>query len=70
MPQSLSELEQQRSLPASQLSQLGDLRPGSVTGIVRRCGKPTSMPSDRKSRAVGNCRALSSLAYGRRATWI
>ena len=41
MPSSLSELEQQRSLLASQLSQLGDLRPGSVTGIVRRCGKPT-----------------------------
>ena len=41
MPQSLSELEQQRSSLATQLSQLGDLRPGSVTGIVRRCGKPT-----------------------------
>lgn len=41
MPKSLSELEQQRSLMAAQLSQLGDLRPGSVTGIVRRCGKPT-----------------------------
>jgi len=41
MPQSLSELEQHRSHLAAQLSQLGDLRPGSVTGIVRRCGKPT-----------------------------
>lgn len=41
MPHSLSELEQQRSLLTVQLSQLRDLRPGSVTGIVRRCGKPT-----------------------------
>jgi hypothetical protein len=41
MPQPLSELEQQRSSLAAQLAQLGDLRPGSVTGIVRRCGKPT-----------------------------
>jgi len=41
MPQSLSDLERQRSLLADQLSRLGDLRPGSVTGIVRRCGKPT-----------------------------
>jgi hypothetical protein len=41
MPQSLSALEQERSLLAAQLSRLGDLRPGSVTGIVRRCGKPT-----------------------------
>jgi len=41
MPQSLSDLEQRRSVLLSQLSQLGDLRPGSVTGMVRRCGKPT-----------------------------
>lgn len=41
MPQSLSELEQQRSRLVTQLGELGDLRPGSVTGIVRRCGKPT-----------------------------
>lgn len=41
MPQSVSELEQQRSHLAVQLSRLGDLRPGSVTGILRRCGKPT-----------------------------
>lgn len=41
MPPSLSALEQQRSLLAAELSRLGDLRPGSVTGIVRRCGKPT-----------------------------
>jgi hypothetical protein len=41
MPQSLFDLEQQRTLLAAQLSQLGDLRPGSVTGIVRRCGKST-----------------------------
>jgi hypothetical protein len=38
---SLTELEQQRSQLGIQLAQLGDLRPGSVTGIVRRCGKPT-----------------------------
>lgn len=41
MAQSISELEQQRSLLAAQLTQLGDLRPGSVTGVIRRCGKPT-----------------------------
>jgi hypothetical protein len=41
MPQSLSALEQQRSLLTAQLSRLGDLRPGSVGGIVRRCGKPS-----------------------------
>lgn len=40
MPPSLTDLEQQRSQLGIQLAQLGDLRPGSVTGIVRRCGKP------------------------------
>ena len=41
MPPSLTELEQQRLHLGTQLVRLGDLRPGSVTGIVRRCGKPT-----------------------------
>ena len=41
MPPSLNDLEQQRSQLGIQLARLGDLRPGSVTGIVRRCGKPT-----------------------------
>jgi Family of unknown function (DUF6788) len=47
--QPIAELEQQRSRLVAQLSQLGDLRPGSVTGIVRRCGKPTchcAQPAD------------------------
>ena len=41
MPTSLADLEKQRSQIGMQISRLGDLRPGSVTGIVRRCGKPT-----------------------------
>jgi hypothetical protein len=41
LPQSLTDLEQQRAQLGIQLAQLGDLRAGSVTAIVRRCGKPT-----------------------------
>lgn len=41
LPESLTELEQQRSELLLQFAQLNDLRPGSVTGIVRRCGKPS-----------------------------
>jgi hypothetical protein len=41
LPSSLTDLEQQRSQLGLQLARLGDLRPGSVTSIVRRCGKPT-----------------------------
>ena len=41
MPATLADLQRQRSELVARFAQLGDLRPGSVTGIVRRCGKPT-----------------------------
>ena len=41
MSSSLVDLERQRSELLARLSGLSDLRPGCVTGIVRRCGKPT-----------------------------
>jgi hypothetical protein len=41
MPSSLAQLEQKKHDLLSAFSALGDLRPGSITGIVRRCGKPT-----------------------------
>jgi uncharacterized protein DUF6788 len=37
----LTDLQKQRSTVVAQFARLGDLRPGCVTGIVRRCGKPT-----------------------------
>jgi hypothetical protein len=40
MPRSLPELEQDRLALVRAFSELRDLRPGCVTGIVRRCGKP------------------------------
>ena len=40
MPQSLSDLEQRRELLARRIAELGDLRPGSITGTSGRCGKP------------------------------
>jgi hypothetical protein len=41
MPDSLPALEVQRSLILRQIASLGDLRPGSICAVVRRCGKPT-----------------------------
>lgn len=41
MPQSVTKLQQQRAELLAQFSNLQDFRPGSVTGIIRRCGKPT-----------------------------
>jgi hypothetical protein len=41
MPDPLAELEHRRAAIAQQISQLGDLRPGSITGTSGRCGKPS-----------------------------
>lgn len=41
MPASLSTLEQQRSSLLQQISELGDFRPGSITGTGGRCGSPS-----------------------------
>lgn len=38
---SLLELEEQKRALLRTISELGDLRPGSITGIIRRCGKPS-----------------------------
>src|SRR6266700_4677874 len=41
MPDALAELESDRSKLLEEFLRLGDLRPGSITAVVRRCGKPT-----------------------------
>lgn len=41
MPDSLAALEADRSHLLEEFLGLGDLRPGSITAVVRRCGKPT-----------------------------
>jgi hypothetical protein len=41
MPDILESLESQRSEVLDKILRLGDLRPGSITAVVRRCGKPS-----------------------------
>src|SRR5947209_13778372 len=41
MPDTLATLESDRSKLLEQFLRLGDLRPGSITAVVRRCGKPS-----------------------------
>jgi len=41
MPDSLAALEADRSQLLQEFLALGDLRPGSITAVVRRCGKPS-----------------------------
>jgi hypothetical protein len=41
MPDALAKLESDRTKLLEGFLRLGDLRPGSITAVVRRCGKPT-----------------------------
>jgi uncharacterized protein DUF6788 len=41
MPDALATLEADRSKLLEEFLRLGDLRPGSITAAVRRCGKPS-----------------------------
>ncbi len=41
MPDTLATLEAHRSKLLEEFLHLGDLRPGSITAVVRRCGKPS-----------------------------
>jgi hypothetical protein len=41
MPSTLVSLESERAQLLEEFLRLGDLRPGSITAVVRRCGKPT-----------------------------
>jgi hypothetical protein len=41
MPDSVEHLESRRAVIARQFTELGDLRPGSITPTSGRCGKPT-----------------------------
>jgi hypothetical protein len=41
MPDTVDTLEAERSRLLEEFLSLGDLRPGSITAVVRRCGKPS-----------------------------
>ncbi len=41
MTEALDSLEANRSKLLEEFLRLGDLRPGSITAVVRRCGKPS-----------------------------
>jgi len=41
MSDALNTLESERSRLLEEFLRLGDLRPGSITAVVRRCGKPS-----------------------------
>ncbi len=71
MPQSLEDLEQQRSAILHRLTELGDFRPGSITATSGRCGKancrchrpnePPHGPIDRLTYKIGGKTVSESL---------
>jgi len=71
VPQSIEDLEQQRSVIVRNLTDLGDFRPGSITTTSGRCGKsncrchrpgePPHGPTDRLTYKVENKTVTESL---------
>jgi len=48
MPDDVDTLETKRSQLLEEFLSLGDLRPGSLTAVMRRCGKPSCHCAKRK----------------------
>lgn len=61
MSQSLAELEATRTKLLQQFLSLGDFRPGTVSAIPRRCGKPTCHCADRKGEGHPQFRLLRKI---------
>ena len=68
MSSSLSALELRRCDLLEQVRQLGDLRPGSVTSFMRRCGKPTCRCARHESAGHGPSHRLSYYVEGRQVS--
>jgi len=68
MPASLSELEAQREYLKRQLSDLGDLRPGSLVERYRKCGKPNCHCAQPEEPGHGPSWSLTHDVKGKTAT--
>ncbi len=70
MNPTLSELEAQRERLKRQLSDLGDLRPGSLVERYRKCGKPNCHCALPGEPGHGPCWSLTHDVKGKTATRI
>lgn len=68
MPPSLAQLEQQKRDLLAAFSQLGDLRPGSITAVVRRCGKPNCRCAQPDHPGHGPQQRLTFKRHGKSVT--
>lgn len=65
---SLQQLETERERLINQLAQLGDMRPGSMVGRFRKCGKPTCHCAHPTSEAHGPSWSLTRSVEGKTVT--
>lgn len=65
-----SSLLRRREALKESLTQVGDLRPGSLVGRFRKCGKPTCHCADKHSRGHGPCWSLTHPVGGKTSTRI
>ena len=68
MSESLDSLESSRSAIVRQMGELGDLRPGSISTVYRRCGKPSCHCGDRKDPGHGPHFQMTYKVEGRTVT--
>jgi hypothetical protein len=68
MSDPLETLVDDRSSLLRQISELGDLQPGSVTGAIRRCGKPGCHCAKRDDPGHGPHFQLTQKIEGKTAT--
>ncbi len=64
-PQDVSDLEQQRSALHAELAHVGDFRPGSLSAVMRRCGKPNCVCADPAHPGHGPQHILTKKIDGR-----
>jgi len=68
MSDSLPELLGSRSLLLQELSQLGDLQPGSISSVTRRCGKSNCHCAQPNDPGHGPHRQLTQKVAGKTVT--
>jgi len=69
-PSDLDALQRQREQLKSQLSQIGEMRPGSLVARFRRCGKPSCHCAQKGAKGHGPSYSLTHPVAGKTATRI
>jgi len=68
MPESLRDLEVRRRALLAAISGLHDMRPGSIVGAIRRCGKPTCHCAQPKDAGHGPSLRITHKRHGKTVT--